>query len=94
MLGIATIVYLPDHIMTMSRRAYYYCAGDAPLLSKFPLQAAETFYGSATRAGDAVLEAATEWAQTVGLLGAAMNRTAVESAKEVVGQAAEVMGGN
>lgn len=28
MLAMATFVYLPDHLITVSRRAYYYFAGD------------------------------------------------------------------
>ena len=27
MLSIATVLYLPDHVVTMSRRAYYYYSG-------------------------------------------------------------------
>jgi len=88
MFTIATIVYLPDHIMTMSRRAYYYCAGDAALLFS-SRHAAETLYGTATRAGDAVLSAATGWAHNA--YQAAMNRTAVTVVQEVAGQAAEVL---
>lgn len=72
MLLIASFLYLPDHIMTMSRRTYYYFAGDAGHSNS--RQAAETLYETATKAGDAVLGAASEWAQTA--YEAAANKTA------------------
>lgn len=80
MLLIATILYLPNHVMTMSRRTYYYFAGDATISSN-SRQAAET----ATKAGTAVLDAATTWAQTA--YQAAMNKTAA-AAQEVASEAA------
>lgn len=79
MLLIATILYLPNHIMTISRRTYYYFAGDATISTS--RQAA----GTATKAGTAVLDAATTWAQTA--YQAAMNKTAA-AAQEVASEAA------
>lgn len=79
MLLIATILYLPNHIMTISRRTYYYFAGDATISTS--RQAAET----ATKAGTAVLDAATTWAQTA--YQAAMNKTAA-AVQEVASEAA------
>jgi len=54
--------------MTMSRRTYYYFAGDAALMAT-----SRTLYGTATRAADV----ASEWAQTA--YQTAFNRTAVEA---------------
>lgn len=79
MLLIASSLYLPDHISTISRRTYYYFLGDAEL-AVASKQAAETLYGTATRAGDAVLDAATGWAQTA--IQAAMNRSSTGAAVE------------
>ncbi|KXT18539.1 hypothetical protein AC579_2258 [Pseudocercospora musae] len=76
MLALATIMYLPDHVMTISRRTYYYFAGDG---STSPRSAAENLYGTATRAAG--------WAQTA--YQAAMNRTVAEVAQEVATEAAE-----
>lgn len=52
----------------MSRRTYYYFAGDAALMAT-----SRTLYGTATRAADV----ASEWAQTA--YQTAFNRTAVEA---------------
>lgn len=68
LLLIASVIYLPNHIMTMSRRTYYYFAGDAALMAT-----SRTLYGTATRAADV----ASEWAQTA--YQTAFNRTAVEA---------------
>jgi hypothetical protein len=95
---LASIVYLPNHIATISRRTYYYFAGDAALMTS-SRHAAETLYGSATRAGDKVLDAAAGWAQTA--YQAALNRSVTAAAvasrvPDVVGGAAaagEVVGG-
>jgi hypothetical protein len=57
---IASILYLPDHLATISRRTYYYFIGDA-----------ELYYGSATRA---VRDATVGWAQSA--YQAALSRTA------------------
>lgn len=65
--------------MTISRRTYYYFAGDASISSS--RQAAET----ATKAGTAVLEAASTWAQTA--YQAAVNKSAA-AAQAVASDAA------
>ncbi|KAK4580192.1 hypothetical protein LTR86_000395 [Recurvomyces mirabilis] len=79
MLSTACILYLPDHIMTVSKRTYYYFAGDVAVgeLSK---QAVET----ATKASEGILSAA----KTV--YDATANTAA--TAGEAVGQAAESLG--
>ena len=83
MFVIACTVYLPNHIVTMFRRSYYYfVGGDAALLST-SRQAAESLYGSATRAKDAVLDAATEWAQSAYLV--AKHRTPMTAMESVEG---------
>ncbi|KAI5367990.1 Putative small subunit of serine palmitoyltransferase [Septoria linicola] len=92
---IASVVYLPNHIMTMSRRTYYYFAGDASL-SASSRNAAETLYGTATRAADA----ASEWVQTAfnrtteAAADAAVSQAAAESVVETVAQAAQPIGVN
>lgn len=60
--------------MTMSRRTYYYFAGDAALMAT-----SRTLYGTATRAADV----ASEWAQTA--YQTAFNRTAVEAVAQEAG---------
>lgn len=82
MLTLATIMYLPDRIMMISRRTYYLFAGDGVAS---PRSAAENLYGTATRAGDAAME----WAQTA--YQAAMNRTVAVATQEVATKAAEVV---
>lgn len=69
--------------MTMSRRTYYYFAGDAALMAT-----SRTLYGTATRAADV----ASEWAQTA--YQTAFNRTAVEAVAQEGGasQAAAAAG--
>lgn len=79
MLLIATILYLPNHIMTISRRTYYYFAGDAS--NSTSRQAAET----ATKASKAVLDAAATLAQTA--YQAAVNGTPAAK-QEVASEAA------
>lgn len=86
MVLLASILYLPDHLVTISRRAYYYCAGD----HNGPRQAAESLYGTATRAGDAMYDAATAWAHNA--YQATLNKSATATvAAEAASQAAETV---
>ena len=51
MLATATILYLPDHVVTVSKRTYYYFAGETTI---------ETVLGdTASKASEAMLGAAT-----------------------------------
>ena len=74
----ATILYLPDHLMTMSRRAYYYCAGDSSSAS------------AAASLSRQAVGTATGWAQNA--YAVAMNRS-VEAAAAVTGEALAGMAG-
>ncbi|KAK0269101.1 hypothetical protein LTR35_015010 [Friedmanniomyces endolithicus] len=56
MLSTACILYLPDHVVEVSRRGYYYFAGDAP-----PEHLGEV----AAKASEAVRDAATGFAESV-----------------------------
>ncbi|KAK1813341.1 hypothetical protein LTR12_012265 [Friedmanniomyces endolithicus] len=56
MLSTACILYLPDHVVEVSRRGYYYFAGDAP-----PEHLGEV----AAKASEAVRDAATGLAESV-----------------------------
>ncbi|KAK0932775.1 hypothetical protein LTR29_015627 [Friedmanniomyces endolithicus] len=56
MLSTACILYLPDHVVEVSRRGYYYFAGDAP---------PEHFGEVAAKASEAVRDAATGLAESV-----------------------------
>lgn len=86
MVLLASILYLPDHLVTISRRAYYYCAGDY----NGPRHAAESLYGTATRAGDAMYDAATAWAHNA--YQATLNKSATATvAAEAASQAAETI---
>ena len=87
MFTIASILYLPDHVCTISRRAYYYFAGDA-VLKDASRTAASQIGGTASKASEAVLGAATEIA---GALHQAAVNTAT-AAQEAVNQAAEGLG--
>jgi len=84
---IACVLYLPDHVVTMSRRAYYYFAGDAALFD-LPWHAAGSIGCKASRASEAMLGAATELAASA--FHAAANTTA--AAQEAVNHAAETLG--
>ncbi|KAK5109253.1 hypothetical protein LTR62_007235 [Meristemomyces frigidus] len=85
LLSTACILYLPDHIVTVSKRTYYYFAGDMPTnvtMGELAGQAAESVskaseavLGTASRVSDAVREAAAAATATVG--------------REAVGQAVE-----
>lgn len=89
---LASTLYLPNHLATISRRAYYYFAGDATNLfhdassSASSSSAAALFSDgtAASRASEAVCEAATGFYQ------AAVN-TAVAVAQDVQ-QAVSTMG--
>lgn len=56
MLGIAAALYLPDHITIITRRSFYYWAGDASI-SNSTQKAADTIWQTAARATDAVASA-------------------------------------
>lgn len=86
MFTLACILYLPDHILTISHRSYYYFIGDAAL-SNLPWQAADTIGNTASKASEAVLGAATGLAETA--YQAAVNTAA--AAQEAVNQAAETL---
>ncbi|KAK3705772.1 hypothetical protein LTR37_013079 [Vermiconidia calcicola] len=58
MLTIATVVYLPNHVATISRRVYYYFAGDA-VVSDTSRTAASQLGDTASKASAAALGAAT-----------------------------------
>ncbi|KAK3074596.1 hypothetical protein LTR53_002874 [Teratosphaeriaceae sp. CCFEE 6253] len=81
MLSTACILYLPDHVMEVSRRTYYYFAGDT---------AAENLTGAdlAIKASEAVLGKAT--ALVGHAYAAALDKAA--TAQEAVSQVAESMG--
>lgn len=55
MLTIATVLYLPNHIAIICRRAYYYFAGDAELMSR---SVATQLGDKGREIADAVVEAA------------------------------------
>ena len=87
MLTLACVLYLPNHICTISRRAYYYFAGDA-VLSDASRTAASQLGGTASKASEAVLGAASDLAGAA--YHAAVNTASV--AQEAVNQAAENLG--
>ncbi|KAH9832808.1 Pfam:DUF3317 [Teratosphaeria destructans] len=84
MFTLASVLYLPNHIMTMARRSFYYFAGDAAL-SELPWQAAGILGQNASKASEAVMAAATDLAGTA--YHTAVNTAA--AAQEAVHQAAE-----
>jgi hypothetical protein len=85
MFSIATVVYLPNHVAIISRRLYYYFAGDAELLDN-TRTVASSFGGSASKASEALVGAASDFA------GAAY-QAAVNTA-EAATRAAENLGWN
>ena len=87
MLSIACFLYLPAHLVTISRRTYYYFAGDAALTDA-SMTAASQLGGTAGKASEAVLGAATDLAGAA--YQAAVNTAA--AAQEAVNQAAENLG--
>ncbi|KAF2770764.1 hypothetical protein EJ03DRAFT_381763 [Teratosphaeria nubilosa] len=84
MFTLASVLYLPNHIMKMARRSFYYFAGDAAL-SDLSWQAAGTLGQNASKASEAVMAAATDFAGTA--YHTAVNTAA--AAQEAVHQAAE-----
>jgi hypothetical protein len=76
MLTTACVLYLPDHASTVSKRVYYYFAGDAHI------------GGTASRASEAMFGAASDIAGAA--YQAAVNTAA--AAQEAVSQAAENLG--
>ena len=87
MFTLACVLYLPDHLATISRRAYYYFAGEAPL-SDTSRTAASQSGGTASKASEAVLGAATDLAEAA--YQAAINTAT--AAQDAVNQAAENLG--
>jgi len=85
MFSIMCFLYLPNHIVTMSRRAFYYFAGDAQLAD-----ASRHLGVTASKASEAVGSTATD------LAGAAYKATALAAtvAQGAVDQAAEHVGRN
>lgn len=87
MLTLACVLYLPNHVSTISRRVYYYFAGDAPLFDA-SRTAASHIGDTASKASEAVFGAAS------GIAGAAyqaaVNTTA--AAHDAMSQAAENLG--
>lgn len=49
------ILYLPDHVITISRRGYYYFAGDGTM-REIPWQAAGRIGDGASKASEAVFD--------------------------------------
>lgn len=80
MFSIMCVLYLPNHIATISRRTYYYFAGDVAVAAHIG--------GSASKASEAVMGAATDLAGAA--YDAAMNTAS--AAQEAVNQAAEHLG--
>ena len=87
MFTLACVLYLPNHVCTIARRVYYYFAGDAALSDASRI-AASQLGGTASKASEAVVGAATDIAEAA--YQAAINTAA--AAQEAVNQAAENMG--
>ena len=83
---VASILYLPDHIVTISRRAYYYFAGDGD--NHLVDTAASQLGDTASKASEAVLDAATELAEAAYQASA----NTVAAAKDAAKEAAENLG--
>lgn len=87
MLTLAVVLYLPNHVVTVSKRAYYYFAGDK-VLGDASRTAASRVGETASKASEAMLGAAS------GLAGAAyqaaVNTTA--AAQSAISEAAENLG--
>ena len=79
MLSTACILYLPDHVVEVSRRTYYYFAGDT---------APDHLSEAASKVSEAVVGAATDLAGSA--YTAAMDKAA--TAQGAVSQVAESMG--
>jgi len=70
MTSIAAALYLPDHITTIARRAFYYWAGEGSA-GNTTQKAAETLLETATKATAAVVDAATGLAEQAAANGSA-----------------------
>ena len=79
MLALACTLYLPDHLAEISRRTYYYFAGEGVLH-----ELSNTAEGVASKASETVMSAVTTAYQ------AAANAT--EAAQEAVSHVAETVG--
>jgi len=91
MLATACILYPPDHVSTISKRLYYYFAGDTTLTDasrELSRTAASHIGGTASRASEAMFGAASDIAGAA--LKAAVNTAA--AAQEAAGKAAEGLG--
>ncbi|KAF2478843.1 hypothetical protein BDY17DRAFT_328356 [Neohortaea acidophila] len=89
MLTTACCVYLPSHILLISRRAYYYFAGGDATFLGASRTAASHLGGTAAKASEAVYDA------TANMVGAAFGAAANASAaagEEVAGQVADSVG--
>lgn len=89
MLLTASILYLPNHIVTISRRAFYYFAGDTSL-GDASRTAATQLGDTASKASEVVLGAATGLAEAA--YEAAVHTAAV--AQDAMTQAADTLGWN
>lgn len=70
MTSIAAALYLPDHIMTIARRSFYYWAGEGSA-GNATQKAAETVLHTATKATAAVADAVTGLAEQAAANGSA-----------------------
>ncbi|KAM3422601.1 hypothetical protein BST61_g90 [Cercospora zeina] len=64
LLLIASVIYLPNHILTISKRTYYYFAGDNLLANVTNGAAVNTLGLGANGVAERVYGTASEWAQT------------------------------
>jgi len=81
MFSLAVVLYLPDHIVMMARRGYYYFAGEAAMSDASWQAAADAIGDTASKASEAV----RGLAETA--YGAAVHTAA--AAQEAATQAAE-----
>jgi hypothetical protein len=89
MLTTACVLYLPDHIATVSRRVYYYFAGDAEFMDASRTVASQ-LGGTASKASEALVGAASDLAGAA--YQAAVNTAVV--AQEAANRAVENLGWN
>lgn len=82
MVLIAASLYLPEHISIVARRAFYYYAGDAEQLSTSH-RVAETLRETASKATEALAEAATQLANTTQAAAVTATASAQMAASEV-----------
>lgn len=85
LLTLATCLYLPNHIVTMSRRAYYYCAGEMGELSN----TTGTLQDAAAKATSTALDVAAEASSTAMNAAQSFSRSAYDAAMETVRSAAK-----